>query len=88
MKNPNEMNNLNYYFGGNRGFDTLTLLMDYPGNTHGRPEVRSFVKRIEKLIHGRAEDYENGAIPQKDHQMNAGTTEISDMEDKVVRYVR
>lgn len=58
MKNPNEMNNLNYYFGGNRGIDTLMLLMDYPGDSHGRPEVRSFVKRMEKLIHGKLEDYE------------------------------
>lgn len=35
-KNPNEVNNLNYYFGGTRGFDTLMLLMDYQGNRHGR----------------------------------------------------
>lgn len=58
MKNPNEMNNLNYYFGGNRGYDTLTLLMDYPGDSHGRPEVRNFVKRMDNLIHGKLKDYE------------------------------
>lgn len=58
MKNPNEINNLNYYFGGNRGYDTLTLLMDYQGDRHGRKEVRNFVKRVEKMIHGRLEDYE------------------------------
>lgn len=58
MKNPNEMNNLNYYFGGNRGYDTLTLLMNYQGDRHGRQEVRNFVKRMDKLIHGKLEDYE------------------------------
>lgn len=58
MKSPNEMNNLNYYFGGNRGFDTLTLLMDYQGDSHGRQEVRNFVKRVHNLIHGKLEDYE------------------------------
>lgn len=57
-KNPNEINNINYYFGGNRGYDTLCLLMDYPGDRHGRQEVRNFVKRIDKLIHGKLEDYE------------------------------
>lgn len=58
MKNPNDMNNLNYYFGGNRGYDTLALLMDYQGDRHGRQEVRNFVKRMDKLIHGKLEDYE------------------------------
>lgn len=58
MKNPNKINNLNYYFGGNRGYDTLTLLMDYQGDRNGRQEVRNFVKRMDKLIHGKLEDYE------------------------------
>ena len=58
MRNPDEMNNLNYYFGENRGYDTLTLLMDCQGNRHGRQEVRNFVKRMDKLIHGRLEEYE------------------------------
>lgn len=58
MKNPNKINNLNYYFGGNRGYDTLTLLMDYQGDRYGRQEVRNFVKRMDKLIHGKLEDYE------------------------------
>lgn len=58
MRDPSKMNNLNYYFGGNRGLDTLALLMDYPGDSHGRQEVRDFVKRMEKLIHGGIGDYE------------------------------
>lgn len=52
------MNNLNYYFGGDRGFDTLTLIMRYPGESHGRKEVRRFVKRMEQLISkGTLEEY-------------------------------
>ncbi len=58
MRNPNGVNNLNYYFGGNRGYDTLALFMDYQGDKHGRQEVRNFVKRMDKLIHGKLEDYE------------------------------
>lgn len=52
------MNNLSYYFGGDRGFDTLTLIMKYLGESHRRKEVRRFLKRIEELItKGTLEDY-------------------------------
>lgn len=56
-RSPNEIDNLNYYFGGDRGYDTLILLMDYQGNRHGRQEVRNFVNRVHGLIHRNIEEY-------------------------------
>lgn len=46
MSCASDMNNFNYYFGGNRGFDTVYILT----HEHSRPEVVHFKHTIKSII--------------------------------------
>lgn len=45
MSRASNMNNLNYYFGGNRGYDTVYILT----HEYSRPEVVHFQQTIKSI---------------------------------------